>query len=178
MRSNNLYDNCFRSFLFEGVGQKNKRVNVNTQGASSTQLHFVEKGISPGGEPRSLHEVAVLLHPRDDVAIARFPLSRGVVLRLPTETRQNDEFVTVVQRIQAGHKLALRDIPKGSPILRYGSIIGFATQPVLAGSHVHSHNLAVGELRHDYVYNADVRPVDVIPLNQQRTFMGYKRPDG
>ena len=36
----------------------------------------------------------------------------------------------------------------------------------------------MGELRHDYVYSTDVRPVDIVPLNQQRTFMGYKRPDG
>ena len=100
---------------------------MNTQGASP-QLHIVQKGISPGGEPLPLHEVAVLLQPGDDVAIARFPLSRGVVLRLPSETRRNDAFVTVTQRIPAGHKLALRDITKGSPILRYGSIIGFATQ--------------------------------------------------
>ncbi len=151
---------------------------MDIQDAKSTRVHIVEKSISPGGEPIPLHEVAVLLHPKDDVAIARFPISRGVVLRLPTEAGHDDTFVTVTQRIQTGHKLALRDIAEGSPVLRYGSIIGFATQPIQSGSHVHSHNLAVGELSHAYIYGADVRPVNAVPPSQQRTFMGYRRPDG
>lgn len=135
----------------------------------------ITQGVSPGGEPLPLTEAAVLLHPNDDVAIARVPLNRGVVFY---DTASPERLVTVTQRIPSGHKIALRDIGQGQPLRRYGSIIGFATRPIEAGSHVHSHNLAVGELKQEYEYSVDVRPIDYVPVDQRRTFMGYKRPDG
>lgn len=145
--------------------------NPNTQ---SPKVHVVVRGVPARGEPIPLSEVAVLLHPSDDVAIARIPLNRGVTLRLP----DGDTLVEMKQRVQSGHKFALHEIAQGQPVLRYGSIIGFATQPIEAGAHVHSHNLAVGELKQEYEYGVDVRPIDFVPPQQRRTFMGYRRPDG
>jgi altronate hydrolase len=149
--------------------------NPNTQ---PPKVHVVAKGITPRGEAIPLHEAAVLLHPQDDVAIARVPLGRGVVLRLPSHSADGEELVEVTQRIQSGHKVAIRAVAQGQPVLRYGSIIGFATRPIQSGEHVHSHNLAVGELKQEYTYGVDVRSVDIVPTEQQRTFMGYRRPDG
>ncbi len=142
------------------------------------KVHTIARGVAPGSTPIPLSEVGVLLHPADDVAIARVPLNRGVVLRLPTREAGSRDLLEVKQRVQAGHKVALRAIAIGEPVLRYGSIIGFATQPIEAGAHVHSHNLAVGELKQEYDYGVDVRPVSLVPVEQRRTFMGYKRPDG
>lgn len=138
-------------------------------------IHTIAKSVLPRGVPVPLHEVAVLLHPDDDVVIARVPLSRGVILRLPPG---DGRLLEVAQRVQSGHKLAIRDIAQGQPLRRYGSIIGFATQPIQAGAHVHSHNLAVGELQQEYEYGSEVRPVDFVPPEQRRNFMGYRRPDG
>jgi altronate hydrolase len=146
---------------------------MDMQQTPSPDVHIIVQGVTPRGEPIPLHEVAVLLHSNDDVAIARIPLSRGVVLRLPTGV-----LVEVTQRIQSGHKVALHPITQGQPVLRYGSIIGFATQPIQTGAHVHSHNLAVGELKQHYEYGIDVHPIDFVPPEQRRTFMGYRRPDG
>ena len=53
----------------------------------------------------------------------------GIVLRLP-------------EAIPRGHKFALRPHGQGEPVLRYGAPIGLASQPIAAGEHVHSHNLA------------------------------------
>ncbi len=140
------------------------------------QVHTIVKGIVARGEPIALNEVAVLLYANDDVAIARVPLNRGVVLRLPEEITGG--LIEVTQRILSGHKVALHDIAAGQPVLRYGSIIGYATQPIQAGAHVHNHNLAVGALHQIYEFGVDVRPVESVPLEQRRTFMGYRRPDG
>src|SRR5262249_30817346 len=63
-------------------------------------------------------------------------------------------------------------------IRRYGQIIGFATQPIQPGDHVHIHNLAVGDFARDYAVGTDVKPVEYVPKGQRRTFMGYKRADG
>jgi altronate hydrolase len=141
-------------------------------------LHTVARGVTGRGEPLPLQEVAVLLHPDDDIAIARVPLGRGIVLRLPATGTEEGRLVEVTQRVQAGHKVALCALAQGQSVRRYGSIIGFATQPIPAGAHVHSHNLAVGELQRHYEYSVDVRPVDFVPPEQRRTFLGYRRPDG
>ena len=127
----------------------------------------------PRDTPIDLVEAAVLLHERDDVAIARLPLGPGIVLRLP-----EGHLIKTQQRIHAGHKLALRDLAQDQPVIRYGSIIGFASQPIAAGSHVHTHNLTVGTLHQRYSYGVDLRAVEIVPAEQRRTFLGYKRPDG
>src|SRR5579872_6408483 len=93
-----------------------------------------------------LDDVAVRLRPADDVAIARVPLAPG--LRL--EMTGGD--VTVRQSIPQGHKVALTSKQTGEAVHRYGAVIGFATQPIETGEHVHTHNLHVGHLEHDYAF--------------------------
>ena len=43
--------------------------------------------------------------------------------------------------VSMGHKLALRSVGKGDPILKYGSPIGSATSDISVGEHVHLHNI-------------------------------------
>jgi len=43
--------------------------------------------------------------------------------------------------IPLGHKFALTKIPSGGSVIKYGEIIGQATQPIQAGDHVHLHNV-------------------------------------
>jgi altronate hydrolase len=129
-------------------------------------------GRAPAG-PVDLAEVAVLLDPRDAVAIAKQPLLPRTVLRTA-----NGE-VRVSQMIPPGHKIALRDVPQGGEVRRYGQIIGFATADIAPGDHVHSHNLSVGEgLDLDYAPSSEYRPVDYVPESECRTFMGFRRKDG
>src|SRR5437588_11171157 len=119
-----------------------------------------------------LAEVAVHLHPDDEVAVARVPLPPGLRVRTPHgETR-------VSRLVPSGHKVALRAVAKGEAVHKYGQVIGFATAPVAPGDHVHSHNLGVGAITHDYAIGADVRPVDVVPEAKRRTFTGFRRTDG
>ena len=154
-----------------------KEDTMNPQNLSS-QLHTITPGFAKRGEIVALDDVAVVLSSRDNVAIARVPLNRGVVLQLPDRYRGGARQIEVSQRVQSGHKVALHDIAQGQPVLRYGSIIGFATQDITAGSHVHVHNLAVGDLERQYEYSVDYQPLEILPVEQRRTFMGYRRPDG
>lgn len=43
--------------------------------------------------------------------------------------------------IPFGHKVALCDIEKGAPVVKYGVVIGTATATISKGEHVHVHNL-------------------------------------
>jgi altronate dehydratase small subunit len=49
--------------------------------------------------------------------------------------------IPVGQDIAFGHKLAVRAIRKGDDILKYGTVIGRATQDIAPGAHVHVHNV-------------------------------------
>src|SRR5579875_1097329 len=127
----------------------------------SSQLHTITPAFAKRGEVVALDDVAVVLSSRDNVAIARVPLNRGVVLQLSERHRGGARQIEVLQRVQSGHKVALHDIARGQPVLRYGSIIGFATQDIATGSHVHVHNLAVGDLEREYEYSVDYQPVEI-----------------
>jgi altronate hydrolase len=121
-----------------------------------------------------LERVAVLLAPGDDVAIAKEMLAPGTLL--VTAGVQ----VRVLQAVPPGHKVALRSVPDGAPIHRYGQIIGFASEAIEAGAHVHSHNLTVGDgpLRLDYSVGEGCEPVELVQEDGRRTFLGFRRPDG
>jgi len=122
-----------------------------------------------------LTEVAVLLHPDDDVIIAKNPL-----LPRTTLTRNDGDDIVIARMVPPGHKVACRHVAEGKPVRRYGQIIGFATTDIEPGQHVHQQNIAVhqGELELDYAFGEDVKPVEFVPEDQRRTFMGYRRKDG
>ncbi|WP_369282792.1 UxaA family hydrolase [Oscillibacter sp. GMB15532] len=52
----------------------------------------------------------------------------------------NGLVVTALDSIALPHKLALVDIEAGSYIIKYGEIMGYATQDIPVGRHVHDHN--------------------------------------
>lgn len=109
----------------------------------------------------------IVINPADSVAVALASLAPGDAL-------SGD--AVVAERVPAGHKIALRAMKKGSAVLRYGQIIGFASADIVAGAHVHSHNLAMGEFDKNYAFGADMQPPQA-PKNG-RTFMGFRRADG
>jgi altronate dehydratase small subunit len=57
--------------------------------------------------------------------------------------------VETLDDIPYGHKLALRAIPKGQDVIKYGLSIGSASQDIQPGRHVHVHNLESNRGRGD-----------------------------
>jgi len=113
-------------------------------------------------------DLTIRLHPEDDVVIARMEIPAGTML-----TKEN---VRAAVRIPAGHKIAVRAVEKGKPVHRYNQIIGFATQPIAAGDHVHVHNVAMADFQRDYAFCSLTRPTDFFP--GEKTFLGIIRADG
>jgi altronate dehydratase small subunit len=58
-----------------------------------------------------------------------------------TEGSAIDVSVTAEEPIRLGHKIALRAIKKGDDIVKYGEVIGRATEDIPTGHHVHVHNV-------------------------------------
>lgn len=124
-------------------------------------------------EPIEFNDVAIVLNPLDAVAIAKQALVPNTRLTMA------DGELRLKNMIPPGHKIALRPIAKGDEIRKYGQIIGFATQDIEPGQHVHSHNLSVGEgLELDYAFCSEYQPVEILPEAERRTFMGFRRKDG
>lgn len=84
-------------------------------------------------------ESVILSHPKDNVATAKFPLKAGTLLAFSKGKK-----IEVREEIRFGHKIALRKIPKNSPVIKYGERIGRAIQAIEPGELVHIHNV-VGE---------------------------------
>ena len=78
-----------------------------------------------------------------------------------------------------GHKIAREDIPQGADVLKFGQVIGFATKPIAAGEHVHSHNCEFGSHDQDYQVGADLAAARAaIPRVATASFDGYRRANG
>ncbi len=76
----------------------------------------------------------------DNVATALVELTPGMAVRAMVSDAESVE-VAVRASIPFGHKVALRDIPAGQPVLKYGEMIGRANLNIAAGDHVHVHNV-------------------------------------
>lgn len=86
--------------------------------------------------------------------------------------------VTAAARVMKGHKMATRPVAEGEPIVKYGQIIGFASQPIQPGDWVHTHNCAFAAFERDYAFAQDARPESVLPLEVRATFEGFRRAKG
>ena len=105
------------------------------------------------------------LHPTDNVVVAVHGLSPGDIV----------DDVKIIRRIPPGHKAAVRAIKKDEPALKFGQIIGFATQDIVPGDWVHEHNIGFHAVDRDYQFEVDAR--DPAPLTGA-TFQGFRRANG
>jgi altronate hydrolase len=119
----------------------------------------------------SLSDVTVHLRPEDNVAVAIKHLGPG------TSITNNGQSITLDKRVGLGHKIAIRPIPKGEAIYKYGQIIGFAGEDIPVGGHVHVHNVRADAFERDYAFCRDCPPPPAKPA-EQRFFQGYDRRDG
>ena len=113
--------------------------------------------------------IALRLHKNDNVVVARMDI-------LPGTEVEGD--VVAATRIPPGHKILTRAVKKGEPLRKYNQIIGFATDDLAPGTHIHTHNCAMGDFERDYAFCTDAHPTDFIRSDERATFQGYRRPDG
>jgi altronate hydrolase len=114
--------------------------------------------------------LTVRLHPDDNVVTARIDL-------LPN-TAVDGEAVSCAARIPAGHKVATRRIDAGEPIRKYNQIIGFATEAIEPGQHLHTHNVEMRDFDRDYAFGTDARPTAYVPQDRRASFEGFLRDNG
>jgi altronate dehydratase len=83
---------------------------------------------------------AIVIHPRDNVAVALKDLQKGETLALA-----DGRTISLLSDIPFSHKVALADIASGQEIVKYGENIGEAKEEIRRGQWVHTHNLTIDE---------------------------------
>ncbi len=113
--------------------------------------------------------LAIRLHRADNVVVARMDILPGTDV---------EPGVAAIQRVPPGHKILTAPVAKGAPIRKYNQIIGFATEDLPPGTHIHAHNCVMGDFERDYAFCADAHPTDYVPEAGRATFQGIVRADG
>ena len=82
---------------------------------------------------------AIVMKPKDNVCTVVEAIPTGVEVGMEV----GGEVIRIIsaEAIPVGHKLAIRPIGQGEIIMKYGEVIGRATQNIGVGQHVHVHNL-------------------------------------
>lgn len=84
--------------------------------------------------------------------------------------------VTLAGPVAKGHKVAVKPIAAGEPVLKFGFPIGLATRAIAPGEHVHTHNVATAlGGGGDYAFTPAARAPARI---EGPAFLGYRRADG
>jgi altronate hydrolase/altronate dehydratase small subunit len=78
------------------------------------------------------------IHVDDNVATLLDVAAANVALRVLGQ--ESDWSLIAREPVQLAHKIALKDIPAGEMIVKFGVPIGHATKDIPAGSWVHLHN--------------------------------------
>lgn len=84
---------------------------------------------------------AILLHPADTVAVLVEAAAAGESIELFGEGAGSLPPLAAQEAIPYGHKVAVRKMEAGSPVIKYGEIMGIALEEIGAGFHVHVHNV-------------------------------------
>ncbi len=85
---------------------------------------------------------SILLHERgDDVGVAVLDLKKGGTAGAVTLEGKPGGSVRLRNNVPLGHKVAMRDVAKDKPVIKYGRQIGRAVKEIAKGAHVHTHNL-------------------------------------
>lgn len=120
----------------------------------------------------TINTPALQLRDTDNVAVVRVPLTAGSTIEV------SGQQLEVRENINPGHKIALRPIPAGSPVIKYGEFFAKATSDIGVGEWVHTHNTEPDFNRGEYEYATRTPKTDFFSPEQAGTFMGYLRENG
>jgi len=112
----------------------------------------------------------IILHARDNVAVARRPIEPGEWLE-PDRLRASEP-------VPRGHKVAIQRIAAGDMVRKYGQVIGTATQDIEPGQHVHTERLEMHDFALAHEFCVDAEPAVLVPETERATFQGFLRADG
>lgn len=124
-------------------------------------------------EAAPISEYAIVVDPRDNLAVVKVETQPGLELTLP-----DDRVIRVSAVVPPGHRFATRDIPPGEFVRQYGQPIG-TSLGIEEGAYITHDNMSddVPVVR-DLPADLSTPPPDYFPESERATFMGFRRLDG
>ena len=108
----------------------------------------------------------IQIHEEDTVAVALQNVPAGTSFA----------GITAVEDIPQGHKMALKAMAAGDPVVKYGFPIGHAADAITPGCWVHTHNVQTNLSQQiSYTYEPKIKP---LPKRESKSFMGFRRKNG
>lgn len=107
----------------------------------------------------------------------------NVVVALAEELKKGETIevdgqeIILKEDISRGHKIALKPFSEGEDVIKYGYPIGHASQAIMAGEWIHSHNLKTN-LHDDLEYRYTPKQYEVNYPKSEEKVMGYLRKNG
>ncbi|MBR1711464.1 MAG: galactarate dehydratase [Clostridia bacterium] len=111
----------------------------------------------------------IKIKPEDNVAIVVKAMEKGNELM---------SGVVTLSDIPQGHKVALVDIPKDAPVIRYGVTLGYALDDIKRGAWINEYMLRLPTPPglDDMPYGVNIRTD--LPEPPVKTWWGYRNPEG
>ena len=83
---------------------------------------------------------ALMIDEKDTVAVAIEPIEKGheVCVKMKDGSLKTMKALDVVPIY---HKIAVAEMQKGTPVIKYGEHIGIAACDINVGNHTHTHNV-------------------------------------
>jgi altronate hydrolase len=120
-----------------------------------------------------LSDFAIVVDPKDNVAVVKKATTPGLDLLLP-----NGSSLEILDAIPPGHRFATRKIPAGEFVLQFGQPIGTSLGIKQGEQITHANMTDEVPIIRELTADLHTPPPDYFPLDQRATFMGYRRPDG
>ncbi|SDA68050.1 altronate hydrolase [Butyrivibrio sp. INlla18] len=117
------------------------------------------------------------IHPEDNVVVCLEPMTKGEKISL-----SSGKEIILLEDVNAGHKVAIRDISENENVIKYGYAIGHAINDIKTGSWVHTHDIKTnleGILDYKYEPDADDISAKLSRMGSKNsTFEGFVRANG
>ena len=123
--------------------------------------------------PSALSDFAIIVDPKDNVAVVKKATSPGLELLLPDETS-----IEIHAAVPPGHRFATMDIASGEFVLQFGQPIG-TSLGIRQGEQITHDNMTDDvPIVRELPENLHTPAPDYFPVDRRATFMGFRRRDG
>lgn len=94
-------------------------------------------------------ENILMMNEKDNVAVCLKDATANETVAVEQKAGGDLRSITLVNDVPFAHKVSLADIKVGELIIKYGEVIGRATQDIKEGEWVHIHNVESTRARGD-----------------------------
>ena len=113
----------------------------------------------------------IKINPKDNVVIVLRDYKKDEIIEL------DDLEIKLLEDVDKGHKIAIKNISEGENLFKYGMTIGHATKDIKAGEWVHTHNMKTNLKDLDsYIYTPEFEKVSSV--HEKREINIYRRENG